>query len=367
MNAIRTVTGRIKKYKAFALLLILLVAASLFFLMRPGKHQAPLDRRYFDRIPVSVVPAVKAVVRDSFSTVGTIEAFREADVYSESEGIVRSVSADPGDRKKSGDDLISVDNELQTALLRKADAHYRQANRDFERYKNLHAEGAVSLSSFETVQLKREEALADYIAATRKYGNTRVKAPFSGVVTSRFIEQGELVREGMKVAHMLDLSKVKIIIHVPERQILKFEEGAVLAVTSDLFPKERYSGKVGAVSEKSGRDHTYRVEVLMDNPAGNLFRSGMFARVIHSGGEKHEALLVPRAALLSGIRNPEVFVVRNGRADLKHLQTGLEFQQQIEVTDGLTPGDNVVVSGQEELQDGSEVTVINRKTGPSVP
>ncbi len=366
MKSPTTLIASITKHKALVLFLILLAGVRLFFFLRPEDHGKTLDRKYFDRIPVSVVPAAKAAISDSFSTVGTVQAFREADIFSESEGIVRSLSAEPGEHKKSGEVLFSVDNELQTAMLRKADAHYRQANRDFERYKSLHAEGAVSLSSFENIQLQREEALADFIAASRKYGNTRIKAPFAGVVTSRFVEQGELVHEGTKVAHILDLSKVKIIISVPERQILKFREGVSLAVTSDLFPEQQFSGKVIAVSDKAGRDHSYRVEVLMDNPSGNRFRSGMFARVIYSAEGTHDALLVPRTALLTGIRNPEVFVVRNGRASRQHLVTGQEYRQQIEVTDGLVAGDDVVVSGQDELQDGVEVSVVNRNKGASV-
>ncbi|NTW82866.1 MAG: efflux RND transporter periplasmic adaptor subunit [Chlorobiaceae bacterium] len=367
MDIFRTTARRIKKHKLLYSFALLLLCIILFFTMRPRVKQTTIDRKYFDRIPVSVDPVSKAAIRDSFSTVGTVQAFREADIFSESEGLVRTVAAAPGDRKEASEALFTIDNELQAALLRKAEARYKQADRDFERYKNLHAEGAVSLSSFEAVQLQREEAQADFTAASRKYSNTRIKAPFSGVVTSRFVEQGELVHEGTKVAHMLDLSKVKIIIFVPERQIMKFQEGTALSVTSDIYPKEQFSGKVNAVSDKAGRDHTYRVEVVMENPSGSRFRSGMFARVIHDGGSERQALLVPRTALVSGIRNPEVFIVHNGKAWLKPLVAGLELQQQIEVVEGLSAADSVVVSGQGELQNGSAVVVINRKEKLSAP
>ncbi|TLU84249.1 MAG: efflux RND transporter periplasmic adaptor subunit [Chlorobium sp.] len=367
MDIFRTTVNRIKKHKFLYSIALLLLCILLVFILRPREKQKTIDRKYFDRIPVSVDPVSKAAVRDSFSTVGTVQAFREADIYSESEGLVRTVSASPGDRKKASEALFTIDNELQTALLRKAEAHYKQANRDFERYKNLHAEGAVSLSSFEAIQLQREEALADFTAASRKYSNTRIKAPFSGVVTSRFVEQGELVREGTKVAHMLDLSRVKIIIFVPEHQVMKFREGDVLAVTSDLYPKEQFSGTVNAVSDKAGRDHTYQVEVLMDNTSGNRFRSGMFARVIYNGGTERQALLVPRTALVSGIRKPEVYIVHNGKAYLKHLVAGLDLQQRIEVLEGLSPSDSVVVSGQDELQNGAAVVIIDRKAKPAAP
>ncbi len=203
-----------------------------------------MQERVSERIPVSVALVSKAAVRDSFSTVGTVEAFREADIFSESAGLVRRVSAEPGASKKAGEALFILDDELATARQRKADAHFRQSKRDEERYKNLYSEGAVALSAYEGMQLQREEAEAEFVAASRKYRDTKVKAPFSGIVTARFVEQGELVQEGKKVAQMVDMSKVKVIIFVPEREIVKFAPGTLLTVTSDLYPGETFSGKV---------------------------------------------------------------------------------------------------------------------------
>ena len=93
----------------------------------------------------------------------------------------------------------------------------------------------------------------------------------------------------------------------------------------------------------------------------------MFARVLHTGDGKREALLVPRAALVSGIRKPELFVVRHGKAFLRPLVTGMELQNFLEVIDGLSVGDSVVVSGQNELQDGAAVSVITQKKSPAAP
>ncbi|MEI6847410.1 MAG: efflux RND transporter periplasmic adaptor subunit [Chlorobiaceae bacterium] len=343
----------------FVVLFLPLLFALFMILQRSEQKKAPI-KKFFDRIPVSVAQVSKASVRDSFSTVGTIEAFREADIFSESGGLVRQVSADPGERKKGGATLFFIDDELTLAQQKKAEVRYRQATRDFERYRKLYNEGAVSLSAFETIQLQREEAEAEFIFTTRKYQDTRIKAPFTGIVSSRFVEQGELVHEGVKVAHMVDISSVKIIIFVPEQQIIKFHHGIILTVTSDLYPGESFSGRVSSVSDKAGRDHTYRVEVTLKNTVKTGFRSGMFARVLYTGDGKRETLLVPRTALVTGIRNPEVFVVRNGKAFLKPVVAGLEFQKDLEVLDGLSAGDNVVISGQDELRDGSDVAVISK-------
>lgn len=366
MKSLQTIAEKLNKHKFVAVALLAMLLA-LFWFFQHREPQKVAAVRPIERIPVSVALLSKAAVCDSFSVVGTVEAFREADIFSESSGLVRRVSAEPGSTKKAGESLFLLDDELATARKRKADVYYRKSKRDAERYKNLYSEGAVALSASETAQLQLEEAEAEFTAASRKYSDTRVKAPFSGMVTARFVEQGELVQEGKRVAQMVDLSKVKVIIFVPERQILKFVPGTLLTVTSDLYQGEGLSGKVSSVSDKAGRDHTFRVEVVLQNSGHIKFRSGMFARVVLKGDGERQALLVPRVALVSGIRNPELFVVRNGKAYLKSFIAGMEVQKQLEVLGGLSAGESVVISGQDELHDGSDVVVIDQKRDPAAP
>ncbi|WP_076791474.1 efflux RND transporter periplasmic adaptor subunit [Chlorobium sp. KB01] len=365
MKNVRSTAGRLMKNKPLSVFLFLLLLLALFVFIQRREPKKVESKLFFDRIPVSVTRISKAALRDSLSMTGTVEAIREADIFSETGGLVRRVSAEPGAQKKIGEGLFQIDDELASARHKQAELNYRQAKKNVERYTTLYREGAVALSALEAVQLQCEGAEAEFVAASRKFSNSRIKAPFSGVVSSRFVEQGELVHEGMKVAHMVDLSSVKIIVFVSERDIIKFTPGVALTVTSDLYPAERFSGRVGSVSDKAGRDHTYRVEVVLKNSEKSGFRSGMFARVLYRGDGMREALLVPRAALLTGIRNPEVFVVRNGKAFLRKIVAGLELQKSVEVVSGLEEGDSVVISGQDELRDGFDVAVITgKKTTP---
>ncbi len=362
----QTIVEKLNKHKRVAVALLVVLLA-LFWYLQHREPQKVAAKRPSERIPVSVALLSNAALRDSFSTVGTVQAFREAEIFSESTGLVRKVFAEPGTSKKVGETLFLLDDELAAARKRRAEALYRKAKRDAERYKNLYSEGAVALSASETAQLQLDEAEAEFTAASRKYGDTRVKAPFSGVVAARFVEQGELVQEGKRVAQMVDMSKVKVIIYVPELRIVKFEPGTLLTVTSDLYQGEAFTGKVASVSDKAGRDHTFRVEVVLQNSGHNTFRSGMFARVLLTGEGERQALFVPRVALVSGIRKPELFVVRNGKAYLKSFVAGMELQKQIEVLGGLSAGESVVISGQNELHDGSDVVVIEQQKGPAAP
>ncbi|MEI8033570.1 MAG: efflux RND transporter periplasmic adaptor subunit [Chlorobiaceae bacterium] len=367
MKSDRSSAGWFRKSKLIPAILFISAVLLAFWLFGRREPAKVKPQGFFDSIPVSVTVVSKAAVRDSFSLVGTVEAFREADIYAETAGILRKVLAGPGDRKKVGEGLLHVDDELASARLKKAEAHYRQSSRDVERYGKLYEEGAVALSAFESAQLQKAEAEAEYTAATRKQRDATVAAPFSGVVTARFVEQGELVREGMKVAHMVDMAKVKVIVFVPERELAKFHPGLSLTVTSDLNSGERFKGTVSTVSDKSGRDHTCRVEVVLSNPSKNAFRSGMFARVLYEGGGSREAILVPRSALVSGIRKPELFVVEGGKAVLRKVVAGMEFHTLVEVTEGVAAGEQVVTSGQEELKNGSRVTLITEKKSRANP
>jgi hypothetical protein len=93
----------------------------------------------------------------------------------------------------------------------------------------------------------------------------------------------------------------------------------------------------------------------------------MFARIITTGEGDREALLVPRIALVSGIRKPEVFVVRNGKAFLTPFIAGMELQKELEALNGLKVGESVVTSGQTELLNGSAVLIIGQKKGQTAP
>jgi len=358
-----------KNKKFLPVLLLIATVFGLFLLAQ--RRETPKTvasvSHAFDRIPVAVAVVSQASLRDSVALVGTIEAFREADIFSESEGIVRRVSAEPGDQKKAGELLLLLDNEVAAIRHTKADVFYRQKKRDVERYNNLYHEGAVTLSLYETAQLQYEEAKAELVAASRKMSDAAIKAPFAGEITDRFVEQGELVRVGTKVAHLVDLSRAKVVIFVPEQVVTKFDEGQQLTVVSVLFPGEKFNGTVGAVSSKSGLDHTYRVEVVLPNRGASRFRSGMFATVISSGAEASDVLMVPRIALVSGIRKPEVFVVRNGKARLKPFVAGRELQNNLEVLSALAVGDSVVISGQSELHDGADIRVIGQPKGAVKP
>jgi RND family efflux transporter MFP subunit len=351
--------------RIIALVVLVAVAAVAFLALRKPEppKPAPASQPSAAAIAVSVEPASIASVRDSISVVGMIDAWRDVDIHAETSGIVRSISSEVGQRKAAGLPLLKVDDEVAASNLRKARVNHELAKRDFERFSSLLKEGAVAVSSAEAMRLKLEDAEADLVAARRRFDDTAIKAPFAGVVTARLVEVGDLVQPGMKVANMVDLSKVKIVSSIPEKQVASIIEGMPVQVTTDVWPGRVFEAKVQSVSAKSSRDHTYQVESVMENPQKTPFRAGMFARAAFVSREAREALLIPRQALAGSIATPEVFVVSGGKARLRKIVAGAEYGTRIEVVQGLAAGETVVTSGQNDLADGAAVTVTKGEAG----
>lgn len=348
---------RNQRSRMIAALALSLATAAGFWALQQARRTPEMPRHAVDQaaVPVRVAIASRASVRDSFSVVGVSNAWRDVDVLAEGSGTVRSVAAEVGQVRHAGQSLLKIDDEVAASALRKARVNRELALRDFGRYEALHREGAVPLSSYEAMRLKLEDAEADLVAARRRFDDTWVKAPFTGTVTSRPAEVGDLLQPGMKVANMVDLSKIRIKAAVPEKQVGQIVEGMPVRVTTDVWPGRVFSAKVLSVSAKSSREHTYEVEAVMANPTGTPFRAGMFVKAAFVAPASREALLIPRQSLVGSIRAPEAFVVSRGSARLRKLAVGGEHGGMLEVVAGIAAGDSVVVNGQNELADGMRI------------
>lgn len=356
----------IKPKKIPVIFLLLAVGSIVFWWYQQRNRPVEQDSSYQREMPVIAVQAVVSAIRDSIAVTGTAEAFRDVEIFSETRGLVRKVQVEVGDRKAAGAVLYIVDDELQRTLFEKAKASFEKAALDNVRYENLHREGAVALSALESVRLKREEAEADMIEARRNLRNTRIKTPVSGTVTEKIVDEGEMVQPGMRVANLVDLSRLRITFFLSEKEVSTILPGYPVRVTSDQHPGETLKGRVSSISGKAGMDRSYAAEAVLRNSTDFPLRAGMFVRVILSGEESREALMIPRTALAGSIMNPEVYVVHKGVARLRQIAAGKEYGDMLEILQGVAAGELVVTSGQHELRDGMKVRLVPQKKTESV-
>jgi RND family efflux transporter MFP subunit len=123
-----------------------------------------------------------------------------------------------------------------------------------------------------------------------------------------------------------------------------------------VYPDAKFQGKVSMIGAQGDDAHNYPVEITVQNTASNPLKAGMYGSVANSHELKGESLAVPRQAILGSAKDPQVYVVENGKAVLKNVAIGVATNEFYEITKGLKAGDQVVTSGQINLQNGTLVT-----------
>lgn len=265
------------------------------------------------------------------------------------------------------------------ALLDQADAAYQKARLDYERAESLYGANAISKAQFDDAgtQLSlaaakyrqaqsayfegRGASVADYERARAQAGltllqlsYTNLKAPFKGTILKKFGESGEMAGAGAPVYVIGNLDQVKVEVTLAAAALLDWQAGDPVDVSSPDLPGQSWTGTVDlinpAVDTQTG---TFLMEVKLDNP-GHALKPGMVARVF-SRIQTETAVWIPVGALVKRDPTVTVFVVRDDQCYARDIKTGVANGNLIEIVEGLTPGEELVVRGALYLHDGDPV------------
>lgn len=346
------------KYISITALIFAVIVAVLFY--NKARMKADTANLKFDSYPVTIAQVEKKQVSKNLELVGTIQANNDVSIVAEAQGRVVKVNAEVGDYKKAGSVLLQIDDELRLAAMKAAKVNYEKSKKDYERFQALYRGNSVTDSQLEAAKLAYQSAETQYITANRQYEDTKVTTPISGIVTSRLVDVGNYVKMNSPVANVVDISKLKVIVNVAESDVFKMKVGDIVNITTEVYPGVVFKGKIATISDKGDEAHTYPVEVDLPNSKMHPLKAGMFGRADFVSLTKGEALLIPREALIGSIKDPKVFVVENNTARLVSLVIGDTYDNYLEVLGGLKEGQTIVVNGQNNIDDNSKVTVINK-------
>ena len=273
-------------------------------------------------------------------------------------GQVEGVYFNEGDVVKNGTLLVQINDDLLQAQHIAAEANHQNAKRNLERYESASQSGGVSKIQLDNFQLNLTSAESQLKQLSKQIALSRITAPFTGTITLRDVEPGSVVG-GSAVARITDLTLLKLEIAVPEKEIVLFREGESADVLTDIYPGKKIKGTIDFVADRADNAHNYAVRILIrNNDPSAILKSGMYGTAVLDKELDQDAVIVPTAALLGSAKNPQVFVVEDGKVVLKRIQTGQMIDESIEVLQGLNAGDVVVTTGHINLAEGSSVTVI---------
>jgi membrane fusion protein (multidrug efflux system) len=334
---------------------------------------------------VELTKASRAPLQEYVEVVGSLVGAATVDVVPRAQGRLQSINVRIGDPVGRGQVLAKVEDQELREQLRQADASYevaratirqREADLSFartnlDRNKSLFERQLLPRQSLDDAEARFQAAQAQLDLARAQLqqassrrdelqinlGNTTVNSPVTGFVAKRLVDPGAYVTQNVTLLSVVDISTVRLVVNLVERDLRKVNVGAGAAVTVDAYPGEEFAGRVARVAPVlDPATRTAEMEIEIPNASGRL-KPGMYARVRLISSKKADALVVPKAAVVDSQGRKGVFLVQNNQAVFRAVTLGLEEPNRIEVTDGLNEGDAVVTTGASALRDGARVLV----------
>jgi RND family efflux transporter MFP subunit len=307
----------------------------------------------------------------SFS--GKIQARNSADLSTRMMGYVTKTHVNVGEKVRKGQLLVSINNaDLQAkraqvnASINEATAAFNNAQKDYNRFKNLFADNSASQKELDDMTANFEMAKARLEAANQmkneinaQFAYSNITAPFSGTITSKNIEAGDMANPGMPLMSLEVPGNFEVMAMVPETEISEIKKGTTVNVLVKSINKT-VKGKVTEVSTSA--KHTggqYLVKIDLDKTDVNIL-TGMFTTVQFPVERKTTSrmVLIPSEAIVTNGQLSGVYTVsQSNTAMLRWLRLGRTFGNQVEVLSGLNPEEAYIVSAEGKLHNGAKLTI----------
>jgi RND family efflux transporter MFP subunit len=331
---------------------------------------------------VSTIKPAPSTATERLVLPGSVQAYYEAMIFARTNGYVRQWYTDIGTRVKKGEllaeiDTPEVDQQLRQARadLATAQANFQLAHTTDQRWRELLATNSVSRQAADSAAgdaSAKQAALASAEANVARLSDLesfkRVLAPFDGVVTSRNTDIGALINAGQGSAlfRVSDTSKLRVYVLVPQLYAANTTPGVQAHLTFPERPGKTYPAQIVRTAEALDPvSRTLQVELLVDNPAGDLF-PGAYAQVHFNLQRGAGSLSVPASAVLFRSADLEVAVVgADHRVTLKSITTGRDFGTSLEVLSGLAPGEDIIANPPDSLATGTLVRVVLPQASPA--
>ena len=296
--------------------------------------------------PVSVEATViqASTLLDRIEITGTLRANEAVELRSETAGKITGIYFQEGERVRKGALLVKInDSELQ-AELRKAQYRLVLAENREKREKQILDNGGISLEEYEATLNEVNVLRADVDLIQAQIEKTKVRAPFNGTIGLRQISEGSYLTTASVIASIQDVDRVKVDFSIPERYAQRVRPGDEIVFSVEGIA-EVQRGVVYAVEpEIDANTRTLLIRARCPNPDRALL-PGAFADIDLIFEEINDALTVPAIAIMPELGGKKVYVLQNGKAIPRDVETGIRTDERVQVTSGLSAQDTVIVTG----------------------
>jgi len=248
-----------------------------------------------------------------------------------------------------------------------AKANFEKSQLDYKRYIALFDTKDVSEFEYENIRLKRDIAKSNYMsakagynAAKKQFDDTVVKAPFSGFISKRFVDIGDMVAMNVRIAKLINIDFLKLIVEVSDIDIPKISKGNIAKIYLDAYPGEEFVGKVIAISpEANDNTKTFPVEIMLKNTDDFKIKPGMIAKGKIITGKSEKTYLLPQEVVYEKEGKYYIFIQNENTAKMNYVKIGKTIQNKVEIIEGINKGDNIITNGSAYLEEGKIIEVRN--------
>lgn len=361
---------RFRRLLPAILVVFLLVAIGILFIrihtkagiiQEQNQTSIKKDRPVPNVVTLDLIPAT---IRDQIDLPGVTEPWVELQIMAEVAGKVTAKMVKEGAAVRKGDLLASIDYRDYQNAHRSAKASYELAVSDLKRLEYLHQRKVTPQSQLDSAVARVATTRAAMNNAATALERCSIKAPFSGVVNRIFVEEGQYLGVGDPITEILQMDRLKVRVGIPEsdvdavRRVDRYKV-RIEALGGRLFQARKYF--LSKTADPMAR--LYNLDLELDNAGGEILPD-MFARVEIIKQEIPQGISIPLYSVINRNDDHIVYVVEDSQAIARSVTLGLLDGWQVEVRDGLKPGEQVIVVGHRSVNDGQPVNVVRNVNSP---
>jgi len=348
--------------KITVLAIVILVLAAIVFTLFINKKIIEAKNVVIDRSQNAVTVTIKNVellpVTGYLSIPSVLAAKEEAVISANTQGKITELFFDIGTIVTKGQIIGRIDSKQRQLSLRATELTIEKLKQDYERFQDLLSGNAINETTVLDAKYNYENTQLQAEQIKKQIEDANIVAPISGIITSRKLLAGEFANMGMMIGTIVNPTQLKASVYVNEKDILKLKINDGAAIMSEVFPGKTFKGIITYISPKGDDNHNYQVDLLVNN-ANVQLKAGTYIKAKFELTTESNVLQIPKKALVDGVKNPYVYVVKGNSVKQVKLILGREFDESIEVLQGLGIGESVVIDGQINLMEGSIIEITN--------
>ena len=342
---------------------LLVVGGGIVFAMRNAQGDGPASKAKGKKngkdapiaSPVELSRAAKGDIATFLETTTTLEPENQATLVAKRQGQVVAVLAEEGQSVARGQVLARIDPTEAKLALDRATISSDVAKRELARGKQLKEKAMISDKELDDLDMKERVAWQELEQARYDLSQTNITAPFGGRVLERMVHLGETVTPNTDCYRLADMTPLRARVYFPERELNRVLVGQTAELETDTRVGHKYAARVAIVNPAVDLSNgTFKVTLEIHDKTGDL-RPGTFCRVRLLTGTFHDAICLPRRALLSEDGDNFVFLAAADSVNRVKVNVGAISGDTVQILAGVKPGDSVVTVGQGGLKQGSKI------------